>query len=61
MKSDKKKNVDDAADEIKGPQKYDLQAAHRKVMAVMIGIFLAMLGVMIACSDKVEFASTGGM
>ena len=61
MKSDKKKNADIETEEIKGPQKYDLQAAHRKVMAVMIGIFLAMLGVMIACSDKVEFASTGGM
>jgi len=61
MKADKKKNADNAADEVKGPQKYDLQAAHRKVVGVMIGIFVAMLLLMIACSDKVEFASTGGM
>ena len=61
MKADKKKNADIENEEIKGPQKYDLQAAHRKVVGIMIGLFVAMLVLMIACSDKVEFASTGGM
>jgi len=61
MQTDKKKNVDNENDEITGPQKYDLQAAHRKVVGIMIGLFVAMLVLMIACSDKVEFASTGGM
>ncbi len=61
MKAEKKKDTVNAQEEGRGPEKMDLQAAHRKVMAVMIGIFIAMLGVMIACSDKVEFASTGGM
>ncbi|PKL48620.1 MAG: hypothetical protein CVV42_09110 [Candidatus Riflebacteria bacterium HGW-Riflebacteria-2] len=61
MKADKKKDLDKAPDEGKSPGKIDLQAAHRKAMMVMIGIFIAMLALMIACSDKVEFASTGGM
>ncbi|HAE38558.1 MAG TPA: hypothetical protein DCG57_07955 [Candidatus Riflebacteria bacterium] len=47
--------------EIGPPEKMDLQAAHRKVMMVMVGLFVAALLLMLALSDKVEFASTGGM
>lgn len=42
-------------------KKYDLQAAHRKAVMVMVGIFLAILVLMILLQNHVEFASTGGM
>lgn len=41
--------------------KYDLKAAHRKAVMIMIGIFVALMLLMIVISDHVEFASTGGM
>jgi hypothetical protein len=41
--------------------KIDLQAAHRKAIMVMVGIFVAILLLMILLQDHVEFASTGGM
>ena len=62
MKKIKEKNsTKNEIEEIDPPQKIDLQAAHRKVMMVMVGLFLAALILMIALSEKVEFASTGGM
>jgi hypothetical protein len=50
-------------DQIKDQEKpkYDLKAAHRKAVMVMIGLFVAMVLLMIILSDHVEFASTGGM
>ncbi len=42
-------------------KKIDLKAAHQKVMVFMIGCFVAMLLLMVACQDHVEFSSTGGM
>ncbi len=41
--------------------KIDLKAAHKKAVMVMIGIFVALLLLMVLLSDHVEFASTGGM
>lgn len=42
-------------------KKIDLKAAHRKAVMFMIGCFVAMLLLMLACQDHFEFASTGGM
>ncbi len=43
------------------PKKYDLEAAHRKAVMIMIGIFVAILLLMVFLQDHVEFASSGGM
>lgn len=42
-------------------KKYDLEAAHRKAVMIMIGIFVAILLLMVFLQDHVEFASSGGM
>ncbi|NCB38825.1 MAG: hypothetical protein EOM80_08655 [Erysipelotrichia bacterium] len=61
VKTDKKtkKNLKDS--EIPMPKTIDLKAAHRKAMLVMIGIFLAILLVMVVFQDQMDFATTGGM
>lgn len=41
--------------------KMDLKAAHHKAIMVMIGVFVAIMLLMIFLQDHVEFASTGGM
>lgn len=46
---------------IEPPPVYDKEAMHRKIMAVMIGIFLLILGVMLLMQHQVEFAASGGM
>lgn len=61
MKTEKRKKIEINPEEGKTPEKIDLKAAHRKVIMVMVGLFIAMLLLMVALSDKVEFASTGGM
>ncbi|MBU1109455.1 MAG: hypothetical protein KKB51_22430 [Candidatus Riflebacteria bacterium] len=62
MKTEKRKNiVKEELEEVQVPEKIDLKAAHRKVMMVMFGIFVAMLLLMLFLSEHVEFASTGGM
>ncbi len=58
----KEKNVAETKqEEGNAPEKIDLKAAHHKVIMVMVGLFIAALVLMIVLSDKVEFASTGGM
>ena len=62
MKTEKRNSITkDVPEEIGAPEKIDLKAAHRKVMMVMIGIFVAMLLLMIYMSEHVEFAASGGM
>ena len=39
----------------------DPEAAHKKFMAIMIGLFLLALTVMILMSDHIDFALDGGM
>ena len=46
---------------IEPPPVYDKEAMHRKVMAVMIGIFLLILAGMLLMQHQVEFAASGGM
>ncbi|MFZ5952995.1 MAG: hypothetical protein ACOYXC_19990 [Candidatus Rifleibacteriota bacterium] len=41
--------------------KVDLQAEHRKVIFIMIAVFVAIMVLMILMQNHVEFASTGGM
>lgn len=43
------------------PKKYDLEASHRKAVMIMVGIFVAILLLMIFLQDHVEFAASGGM
>ncbi len=43
------------------PKVFDKEAAHRKVMMVMIGLFLAILAIMLLLENHVEFAASGGM
>lgn len=43
------------------PRVFDKDAAHRKVMMVMVGLFLAILALMLLLEKHVEFASSGGM
>lgn len=62
MKKSKVKNESEIKqEEGSAPEKIDLKAAHHKVIMVMVGLFVAALVLMIVLSDKVEFASTGGM
>lgn len=56
-----KKKAKKPVEEFSEPEKMDLKAAHRKVMMVMIGIFLAILALMVLMQSHVEFASSGGM
>jgi uncharacterized integral membrane protein len=58
-KKPKKKRI--APDEPLETPKFDMKAAHRKVMIVMIGIFLLILALMLLMQNHVEFAATGGM
>lgn len=43
------------------PKIFDKDAEHRKVMAVMIGLFVVVLLVMVFFQNYLDFASTGGM
>jgi hypothetical protein len=43
------------------PKNINLEAAHRKFMMVMIGIFVAILVVMLLMQGHVDFAMDGGM
>lgn len=62
LKASKKKNkIQEPVEEIPEPKNIDLKAAHRKVMMVMIGLFLAILALMLLMQNHVEFASTGGI
>lgn len=57
----KKKKVKEVQLEPIEKPKFDTEAAHRKVIMVMVGIFLAILGIMLLLQNHVDFASTGGM
>lgn len=43
------------------PKVIDMKAAHRKVMFVMIAIFVAILLIMVLFQSHLDFASSGGM
>lgn len=62
VQADKKRTGRKEQDlDIDNPKKMDLEAGHRKVMMVMIGIFVVILLLMVLMQNHMEFASSGGM
>lgn len=62
VQADKKRTNKKVPDlDLDVPKKMDLEAGHRKVMMVMIGIFVVILLLMVFLQNHMEFASSGGM